>query len=216
MKKRILICAMAVLILAVSNVQAGITGVALGTAAPPGTLGPYTMTPFPDDLRAELSVVTSVPSPLGGSVDFSNPLTLYTVGSGWAGNWSHGYAGDVYALGIFDGPSTTLTLPTGTAAFYFYAQPGLYSLMVITATAQDGTIVSQLIHGELEDSATGYAFYGTGGNLISSIQVDLGEVTWGGFAVGEFGIAAIPTPGAILLGSIGLGFVSWLRRRRTL
>jgi hypothetical protein len=107
-----------------SAARASISGEARGTDAPEATLGPYTMTPFPEDTRPTIPnpYVTSVESPLGGIVDFSSEVMHFTIPT-WP-NWSHGYDGGVYWTTTTNVSSVELTLPAQTVAFYFYAQPG--------------------------------------------------------------------------------------------
>jgi hypothetical protein len=157
-----------------------------GTAAPPGTLGPYTMTPFPADPQPLFTNVSSVAAPTGGSVGFSPSLNHRRIGLGWA-TWSHGYTGDVYYTN--GGTSATMTMPANTVAFYFYAEPNPFGFFDITATAQDGT-TSGPIPVDGFAGATYFGFYATGGDTIVSITV--GSTV--DFAIGEFGIAVNRPP----------------------
>jgi hypothetical protein len=169
-----------------------------GTNPPPATLGPYTMTSFPTDSKPTFTFVSGVAAPTGGTVGFSPSLYHLTVGGGWS-TWSNGYTGDVYAtLGQGD---ATLSMPTGTTAFYLYAEPDVFGLSDITATAQDGTTATVSVEGN--GGAQYFGFYGTGGDTISSITV---SGAGGDFAVGEFGIANVQSQLDLLLAaSTGVG-----------
>jgi hypothetical protein len=153
-----------------------------GTEAPPATLGPYTMTPFAPDDRALGNVVSDVSGPTG-TVGFTPSLTHARVGSGWA-TWSHGYTGDVYYT---TGTQITMTLPAGTKAFYFYAEPNTFDVFSVEATAQNGT-TSGPIPVQGNSGAKYFGFYGTGGATLASITVTISDTSV--FAVGEFGIAS--------------------------
>jgi len=187
--------------------QADVVGVAGGPYAPPPTLGPYEMTPFPLDDRPLYEWVTDVPSPLGGAVEFSDPLSHRRVGYGWP-FWGHPYYGDLYyGDGILD---YTMYLPAKTMAFYFYAHLTADAGFWVTATTDDGTTVQQpVFHG---DGAVYYGFYQDDpwGPPIEFIHV---SCDYAYVAVGEFGIA-IPAPGALaLLGVGGIGATFGKRRR---
>lgn len=153
-----------------------------GTGPPPATLGPYTMARFGADPQPLDADVTGVATPSGnGTVGFTPALQHLQVGNGWA-TWSNGYAGDVYATG--GGTSMTFTLPAGTHAFYFYAEPDPFAVFDITATTQDGTTSGPIAVNGFA-SAQFFGFYTDGSVALQSIQVD-SQVD---FAVGEFGIA---------------------------
>jgi len=152
-----------------------------GTAAPPGTLGPYTMTAFPADPAADGAIVTTAPGPTGNVV-FNLNMNHRIAGYSWS-TWSHGYTGDVYwTQGV---TSVTMTMPSGTQAFYFYAEPNTYAVFTVTATAQDGA-TSGPINVNGNSGATYFGFYSTNNVPLQTISVTCGDGS--GFAIGEFGI----------------------------
>ena len=193
---------------------AGVTGVSGDSGAPPGTLGGYTLTQFPF-VGGGISDVSSVASPLGGPIDFSQPMSHRVIGSGWA-TWSHGYTGDVY----YTNGSASMSIDLvgadagrpgdGVGAFLFYVEPNPFTLNTFTATGtgdpgQTAT-VTQTAHGSA--GATWIGFYADEGKKLASVAIQ-GTTD---FAIGEFSIAATPEPASLAL--LGLGAAAVLRRRR--
>jgi len=215
LRRTLLVTGLALVLPALSS-WAAIVGVDLGTAAPPATLGGYQMTAFGNDARPDLSMVGGValPSPYSGQITFSVNLEKRSVPTTWL-TWSHGYTGPVYkeifGAGTF---STAINLPAGTQAFQFYAEPDAFSIIVITAYANDGTTISVPINGL--GGANGYGFYTTPDSVLTSVNVS----STGAFAIGEFAINAVPEPttmvaGALLLLPLGASALRVLRRKRT-
>jgi hypothetical protein len=196
----LLLAAMALSLLVASGVAlAGSIAVdtSPGTAAPPPTLGPYTMTPFAADGRPLGDPVTDVAAPAGaaGSLQFDRSLTHSRIGSGWQ-TWSHGYTGDVYWTDSSD--RVVMALPANTQAFYFYAEPNDQAIHDVTATASDGTTSGPVKVNGL-GGAQYYGFYTTDGTTLSTITVDADPTAfYRGFAVGEFGIAVDTTPPKVI------------------
>lgn len=177
-----------------------LTGVPLGTAAPPTTLGGWTMNAIGPDASPIDSFVSSV-----GPVTFDQAVRHDAIGNGW-GTWSHGYSGNVYDTGSsLDPMSLTLTMGANVHAFYFYAEPVNFADFTFTATTDSGAMLTQTVNGNA--GASGFGFYSSGSDLISSITVTATDAD--GFAIGEFGFdgpQSVPEAGNTLIYAV-LGFL---------
>jgi hypothetical protein len=90
--------------------------------------------------------------------------------------------------------------------------------VTLTAYASDGSVLGSASTGGANYIGAPTAllpniFLSVTANGIAYVELsDSGNT----FVVDDFTLQAIPAPGAILLGSIGVGLVGWLRRRRAL
>ena len=162
-----------------------------GTSAPPTRLGATDVTPMTTDDQRE-GPVTDLSS-TEGTVGFSTPMDIYRVGDTWA-TWSHGYEGTVYAPQEL-GTTVTLTMPPGTRAFQFYAEPNSWDVFDITVAATDGsTKITRPVDGD--GGARYFGFYSTGTALIRTITISSDEP----FALGELALSSWVDSAYVALG----------------
>jgi hypothetical protein len=172
------------------HVSSDVVGIAGGPYVPPVRLGSYDITRFPRDERPYIgfyaSLVDDVPSPLGGSLRFSEKLPHLRLGRGWD-SWSGYPNGDVY---FCLGRTLTLTLPENTRAFHFSIDYLGDVITVAYATTDTGAHARQRVWSQYRGHH--FAFYAEHPTdpPIRSIFID---ASFTQFVVGEFGIA-IPEP----------------------
>jgi type VI secretion system secreted protein VgrG len=183
-----------------------------------GLLGPGTL------LGADLTGLTLTPG-------------TYTVAAGTTnlvGTLTLDGLGDADALWVFQMPSTLITssgsevdvINTGSGA-------GVYWNVGSSATLGTGTMFAGNILAYASvtlntdaDILCGRAIALTGAVTLDTNKISnnntaedfgSGRLDFGSYGFsGGSGTTVVPVPGAILLGSIGVGLVGWLRKRRTL
>lgn len=113
----------------------------------------------------------------------------------------------------FDFANPTDQLDFGIALNSYYAVPTAYVVKLYDSTYTPiGTFTGGT--SPLVNWSEGQFTYS--GTRVRRAVIGFNNQAASRFAIDNLTINPIPAPGAVLLGSFGLGLVNWLRRRRTL
>lgn len=165
--------------------SATVTYTNLGTAAPPATLGGFTVSAI-DSIPGNGTILTTLTDSVA-KLTFSASLTAGTVPTTWA-TWSHSATPRI----LEDSGATSLsfTISPNALAFHLYVEPTTGGVSSITVTAYNGsTVLASGTAGVNSSSgATGFGFYSNAGEQITKIGITAPAAAHG-FAIGELAMA---------------------------
>ncbi len=188
---------------------ASVVFVNLGTAAPPSTVGTFVVTPYdlaPQAAIPNLTNVSLIPgSPIPPDTATSFPVQKRTVGDGWT-SWSHGYTGPVFYT-VPTVPPLALTIAPAQA-FYVYVEPAAFGQPYAVTVATNVGGSSGPVFVDADGGATGFAFYTTAGESITSVTITADDNAQG-FALAELGLGysglGTPSPTPTVAATSGEG-----------
>ena len=152
-----------------------------------------------------------------GNVEFVGQI--YNSTGGDTDFIAAGASGKVFDVGDFSSQTASLTFdfaPRYEVRDITFIYGGNVARINVLALDSSATVLDSLnAPTGLGDPAGPVTLNAGFGNSIAKLEwVDTDGLLFA--ALDNITLTVIPAPGAILLGSIGVGFVGWLRRRRTL